>query len=255
MTDKAKERAAKAAQLKAEREKAESRQRNLITVAVIAVVAVLIGVAYFAIQSASDANSVPYTEPANSTQDYGFLIAPEDLGFTSDNPADVVIYEDMQCPACAAFHVANRDFFNQQLEAGTITLEYRVVSFLDRASSNNYSSRAANAAACVWNHDGAKVFKDFQDVLYSTQPSEGGPGPENEQLGETALGLGASAAVVPCINDGVFGPWVEKTYEVFNDGKISGTPSIFIGGEAVSSADGGLPSIADMEKAIAAVRQ
>lgn len=255
MSDKSKSRAAKAAELKAEHERAAKRQRNIITAAVIAVVVVLIGVAFYAVRTASDANSVPYTEPANMTADFGFVVTPEDFGGTSDNPAEVVIYEDMQCPACAALASVVGGFLTEQLEKGTITLETRIVSFLDRASTNQYSSRAANAAACVWDTSEPAAFKRFQDALFAAQPVEGGPGPENAALGEAALAVGASADSVKCINEGIFAPWVEKAYVAFGEAGYNGTPTVLIDGKQVTGKDGALPNIADFEKAIAAARK
>ena len=54
-------------------------------------------------------------------------------------------------------------------------MEYRPLGFLDSRSTTNYSSRAANAAACVVNESPEK-YSDFVNVLFAKQPAEGGAG-------------------------------------------------------------------------------
>ena len=58
---------------------------------------------------------------------------------------------------------------------GKITVEYRPLGFLDSRSTTNYSSRAANAAACVVNESPEK-YSDFVDLLFDKQPAEGSAG-------------------------------------------------------------------------------
>lgn len=62
-------------------------------------------------------------------------------------PAKVVVYVDFMCPFCADFHSSYGPSLDRLRNEGKITVEYRPVAYLDRQSTNRYSSRAAAAAA------------------------------------------------------------------------------------------------------------
>ena len=140
----------------------------------------------------------------------------------------------MQCPVCAQFEAATAEDLKAGIEAGTVKVEYRVVSFLDSASDNDYSSRAANAAIAVLETGGVEAFEAFHDTAFATQPAEGGPGPDDEALIAMAVDAGAEETDVrPLIEDKVFESWLQDATDQMSKDGVTGTPTVFIDGEKI----------------------
>ncbi len=240
----------RAEQMRKEREKADKRQRNVITIAIVAVVIALVGVGGYAVKSTADKNakSTDLVAPKN-TKDYGILYdqaaAESADGGASDGgagsgdtkPVSVEVYEDFQCPICQQFEQVAGPMLKQQVAAGDITLTYKPFSFLDdnnAGSPNDYSKRATNAALCALDAGGVDDYVKVHDFLYANQPQEGTAGPENAKLVEDLNSLGITGAGIDsCVKSEKFVPWVKKAREVAQDSdrKISGTPTVFVDGK------------------------
>ena len=242
--------------MRRERNKADRRQRNIITVVIVAVVVALIGTAAWAINKETNKPSLPLVAPATVNADYGITWDAQ-AATGGEAPADavkVVLYEDFQCPGCQAFEAANGTFLQEQVDAGAITIEYRPIAFLDGASTNEYSSRAMNAAMCVLDTTDVKTFHDMHNLLYANQPKEGGAGHDDATLIGLAEQTGAEN-IAPCIEDRKFEPWIRKATTAASAAKISGTPTVLIDGKKVEGATANsLPAVADLQKAIAAAK-
>lgn len=160
-----------------------------------------------------------------------------------DGKTTVRIFIDPQCPVCGVFEATNKDTIDKYLADGKIVVEYSPLSFLDAASSNQYSSRAGNALACVADQspDG---YYDFLANLFENQPAEGGAGLSNADIYSLAqdAGVPATDAMETCITSKQFGAWVTESTEralagpivEINNGELTGTPSIFLNGEKIS---------------------
>lgn len=260
MSNDRQQRAARAEQMRKEREKADKRQRNLITVAIVVVVVALVAAGAWAIATTSNENAKvdESITPKGATQDYGVTYSPEDAGGQAKPDAvKVVIYEDFQCPVCQAFEQANGAFLDAAVEAGDIEIEYRVLTFLDRASPNNYSSRAGSAALCAFESGGGEAYKKVSQILWATQPQEGTAGPENPELIDTLKQAGVEgAAVESCVTKEKFRPWLREATEASRDAKVNGTPTVRINGKDVNGPNGeGIPQVADLQKAIEAAKK
>ncbi len=258
MTNDRKKRAERAEQMRKEREKAEKRQRNVITVVIVVIVIALIGGAGWAISTTSsdNAKATELTVPEGATDDYGVLYTPEDAGAedVDGEPVVVELYEDFLCPGCGAFEQSSGQFLNQMVAEGQISVMYRPYAFLTAQSSNRYSQRAANAAACVLDDAGVEAFKQMHDILFANQPSEGGAGPENDELADFAEQAGAGD-ISQCLKVETFTPWVEAALEAGKEADVSGTPTVRIDGEDVSGAEEGtIPGPAELQAAIEAAQ-
>jgi protein-disulfide isomerase len=158
-----------------------------------------------------------------------------------------VIYEDFQCPVCGAFEQATSQQVADGIADDKVRIEYRIVSFLDQASANEYSSRAANAAAAVLDTAGPDAFKKFHDTLYANQPEEGTAGPDNDQLVEWAVQAGADRPEVSRkIEEGTFDQWVVDATDAMSKEGVTGTPTIVIDGRKLDPQEG-------MQRLLAAV--
>ena len=255
MSDK-NERVARAEQMRKDRERAEKRQRNLVTIGIVAVVVALIAVGAFAVNSASNKRKqeTAVVPPTGATKDFGVVYTAKDAGGkAAKDPVRVVIYEDMQCPICQRFEAANGQYLAQAVKAGQIEVEYRFVAFLDDlgASPNQYSRRASNAVLCARETSGPKAFKTLHDLLYANQPEEKTLGPTDNLLVESAVSAGAKkASVEPCILKGKFIPWIEKSTAGMEKAKGTGTPTVRVDGKTVQGAGGAIPSFVDIQKAV-----
>ncbi len=202
-----------------------SRTTKVVGVAVALIVLVVIG--YVAL-SARDTTGAAATSPSGMTDDYGVTVGDEAA------PTTLTFYEDPQCPVCAAFEAEVGDEVAEAIESGDLKVEYRVVSFLDHASENEYSSRAANALMVVQDAAGPDVFAELHRILYENQPAEGTAGPDDEQLVAWAVEAGADEADVrDGIESGAFDQFVENATDRMSQDGVNGTPTVFVDGEQV----------------------
>lgn len=156
--------------------------------------------------------------------------------------AHITMYIDYQCPYCRQFEATNATQLGQWLDQGLATLEIHPLALLDRSSmGNRYSSRAANAAACVANYDPDAYFKVNQ-TLYKDQPAEGTNGMSNQKLLSILKDAGvSSAAVTTCVNNETFKDWVTASTERASKGPIpnsnpvvkgiTDTPTVLVDGK------------------------
>lgn len=154
-------------------------------------------------------------------------------------PAQIVIYVDLGCPACKQFELAYEDYLTELVDSGKATVEYRVVNFLDRVSSTNYSSRSANAALCVSDSQPEK-YTDYVTALFENQPDEGGAGLDNDTLVSIAKGAGVdTSALEDCMKDDTYRPYVNYANGVFNVYGVGGTPGVYVQGVKYNSQEDG----------------
>lgn len=251
------QRAARAEQMRKERAKADKKQRNLITIGIVGVVAVLVVLAGFAITSIAgeNANSDELVQPANTNDDYGIVYDTAAAGGEEPEtePVTLTLYEDFLCPGCGAFEAAAGDFLNEAVTSGEIQIEYRPYAFLLQQSSNEYSQRAWNAAACVNDAAGPAAFKEFHDLLFANQPTEGGAGPEDPELIAFAEQVGVTG-IEECVRQEQFTPWIEDAREQGTEDGVRGTPTVRVDGEDVSGPNDTIPGPADLQAAIDAAK-
>lgn len=205
---------------------AERRRRLLIGGGVVAVLVVVVLVAFLLSRGSDPTGETPDAVPAGATDDYGVVVGEDDA------PTELVFYEDPQCPICAQFEEAVGEQVSAAVEAGEVSVEYRVVSFLDRASTNDYSSRAANALLAVQDVAGPEAFARMHDLLFSEQPAEGGAGHTDDELVAYAVEAGADEGEVrPLIEDKAFAQWIANATDAMSRNDVTGTPTVFVDGE------------------------
>ncbi|PQZ88120.1 thioredoxin [Arthrobacter sp. MYb227] len=162
------------------------------------------------------------TQPAQ-----GAAPAPRDTKASAKGePVNLLIYVDVNCVHCASFETEYADQIATWLAAGDVTVEYRNVAFLDSGSPTNFSSRGANALACVADSAPASYLA-FSKALFAHYP-EGEM--KNDALIQLAKDNGADIAT--CVEKGTFRPFVKFTDAAARADAIGGTPSIFVQGKA-----------------------
>ena len=237
---------AKAKALREQQKKGDKRKRLFIQLGITAsvlVAVVAVGLTIFGASTQSTA------VPTNATFNDGVKIGTDLKVFTpsftpstpaGEEPIEIIVYVDYQCPICAIFEIPNSDQIRDWVATGAATLEMHTLSFLDgRGSPNAFSSRAANAAMCVAEHS-PDNFYSYNTRLFQAQPTEGAPGPENPDLSAFAEEVGATnlEQVSSCINEKSFGNWIkEATQRALTepipgtDIQVSGTPTILVNGQ------------------------
>lgn len=241
------DREARAERMRKDREKADRKQRNVLTVAIVAVVVALIALGGYAVTAAKDDDKTAQT-PRNVNADFGILYSAQVAGA---DPVRVTLYEDFLCPGCGALEASAGSFLDDAVASGEIEIEYRPFAFLTEQSTNEYSQRAWNAAACVVDEGGPEKFKAFHDILFANQPQEGGPGPEDDELIAFAEQAGVTG-IDDCVEKQTFTPWVEDALDRGMDDGVGSTPTLLVDGKVVEGAGRTVPTVEDIRKAIAA---
>lgn len=227
----AESRAERAAAVRREQERQQRRRRILSVGAVVAVLAAIVA-GGFLIQSQRDSTGqVASTVPAG-VQGYGIPVGDPEAETT------VTIYEDLQCPACAALEAQLGPDLDAAIAAGRVNVDYRLVSFLDDASTDDYSSRALNTALVVLDTAGVEAFKELHGLLFADQPAEGGPGHTDDQLIAYAVQAGASEQEVRGpIEDKVYDQWIRNATDQMSRDGVNGTPTLRVGDEDIDVAE------------------
>lgn len=231
-------RSERAAALREEQRLRERRRRVGIVAGVVGTVLVLVVGAVW-LSSRKDTSGDVAASAPRGVDDYTVSVGE------ADAPTTITVYEDPQCPICKAFEDRVSGPVAQAVEAGDVRVDYRIVSFLDRASDNEYSSRAANALMAVQDVAGSAAFARMHATVYDHQPREGTAGPEDGQLVDWAVEAGAPEAKVrPLIEHDSFGQYVVNATDQMSRHGVNGTPTVLIDGKSVGD------SPADAVKAV-----
>lgn len=240
----------KARILRAEQKKKDRRTKVLLqggiilaSLAIVAVIALVI------------VNSIrpPGPGPANMASDgiqltQGAVATPTAALAADDEPIpnerdveagvlDIQMYVDYLCPICGQFEAANGEYIASLLENGNTTLEIHPIAILDRLSQGTkYSTRAANAAACVADSS-PNDFLAFHNLLFANQPAENTAGLSDDELVALAAEAGAED-VDSCVRDQQFKSWVAAATTRALNGpipdsnvdKVQGTPTVIVNG-------------------------
>jgi protein-disulfide isomerase len=204
----------------------ERRRRQAVVGGVVAAVVVVAVVAVIVVQSARTSSSPDAAVPANTVDGAtAFAVGP------ADAPVTVDVYEDFLCPACRQFEATTGDTLAALAADGTAQVRYHPIAILDRASTDDYSTRALNAAAVVGDAAGTEAFLAFHDALFAEQPAEGGPGLTDERLGELAAEAGASGAdVEEAITGLAYEDWTREVTDAASRAGVTGTPTVLVDG-------------------------
>jgi protein-disulfide isomerase len=150
------------------------------------------------------------------------------------------IYIDYFCPVCNAFETANKSQLTSWLKKGAVTLEIHPISILDRSSLGTaYSTRAANAAACVANY-APDDYWAFTQEMYVKQPTENTVGLTDAQIIAVIKDAKVHniSQITPCVNKEKFKAWVAAATTRALSGplpdstakSVAGTPTVIVDG-------------------------
>ncbi|MFE3544125.1 DsbA family protein [Nocardia sp. NPDC059177] len=237
-------------------EAADKRRKVAIQIGVAAVLVALIAAIGIGIAvNKSDSDTDPTTITAAQLPATGGSVT--DTGTVRignpDAPVKVRVVADLQCPACQKFEAANGEALAQAAADGTAVVEYQIISFLDKASTNQYSSRAANASFCVAKSDPSK-YQTWLQTMFEQQTPEGGAGHTDDELVDIATEVGyTDPAVATCIREKPYTDYVKQVTQATLSSGVESTPAVFINGQlnqtdAIFTENGLAAVIADAAK-------
>lgn len=210
-------------------QRADRNRKIMIQVAVAVVLIALvaaIGIGLAIKNADSNGNGAA---PASTTDSGAIRLGKPEADVT------VRVIADMQCPACKMFEQANSDLLKERVEDGSVAVEYNIAAFLDKASTTNFSSRAANASYCVA-EAGTGNYQTWLQEMFAQQPPEGGAGLPDEKMVEIAESAGYDdPAVGDCITNNKHEDYVQSTSKDLLQSGIEGTPSIFVNDKKIES--------------------
>lgn len=148
---------------------------------------------------------------------------------------------DLHCAGCRQVETGVHDTMESMMEAEEAQFFFTPVSFMNHASTDEYSARAASTLVEVAETDPESFF-GYISALYENFPDEGNgyprAGVSYEDLGRIAKAAGVSEEAIEKFDEQRFRLWalentavVEARSEIFPDG-IS-TPTVLMGGELV----------------------
>ncbi|HEY2221234.1 DsbA family protein [Actinomycetospora sp.] len=222
----------------------KSRTPTIIAVVVLVVLVAVIGVAVYSAnqtKTAAQPANLPVS-PVNATYqtrvDGGAVVA-------GNGPTTLEVYEDAQCPACKQFESLDGQKITDGLNAGKLTVKYHMVNLLDQSSTPpGYSTLGGNAIMCAAQNG---AFPTLHKTLYDRQPEEGGTGFTVDDLVTLGKSSGAGPGYEACVRGNTYGAAIAQNYQQASTDpalqqesggqKGFGTPTIVVGGKAVSPND------------------
>ena len=247
----------KARQLREQQSKQSKRRKVALQSSVAMAVIAVIGVVAFFITSSvtppgpgprnmlSDGIKIGQGLVAERTDALQPEATPIPSGENPEGVAEIAIFVDYSCPACAQFEAVYSELFRTWLESGTVTIEYHPLSFRDpQTAGQRYATRSGNAAACVADISPDSFF-DYSETLLLNQPIP----PEQVSLSDDELlayaeqsGVGNLDEVESCIREERFASWLEEaTVRAMGTGPVpvrdseipivQGTPTVLVNGK------------------------
>ncbi len=199
-----------------------------VSVAVVAVVAVVIAFVVWMNNSATS----PGTPPSGSgiDQSTGAVVVG-----SGEQTLDT--YVDFMCPICNQFEKTYGPEILDLVNKGTITLNIHPIAILDRYSQGaQFSTRSANAMYCVAEKS-PDAAVPFMQAMFAKQPQENSPGLTDAEILDVAKSVGVTG-IDSCVNDQTYKQFVasmtDKTPVQPGQTGIA-TPTIAINGETIAN--------------------
>lgn len=215
----------------AEQQAAERRrERRLLGAIVIAVVVVLVGAGMgFQAWRGSRSPSAPTaaTGSAAPTTAPVAIVAGQPIVWGSASaPVTIDLYADFHCPHCAEFEETYGSLLTEELAAGRIRLRNFPMAFIDAGSL-----AAANAFACASEAGFGEAYYAGLFANHTLEWSDAQLLKLAEQVaGSVPPGFG------DCVAQRAHEAWVSSINDAAAAAGVTGTPTMFLGGDLVDIA-------------------
>jgi protein-disulfide isomerase len=188
----------------------------------------IIAVGYLGSRPA-DSPNVDGKIPAGLTEDLSWVLNPDTTA-----TAEMVIWEDFQCPGCAAFEAIYDASIKKLAADNIVKVLYRPTAFLDARLPGSHSSRGISAWGCALEYG---VGDKFHSTLFAAQPETEGVGWKDTDFHAIGLAAGLDKTLRDefnnCVNDQRYIKWADDSTALFQDAAVPGTPYVSVNGTEI----------------------
>lgn len=207
--------------------------RGLLVIGTL-IAAALIALALFAGRSKT---------PAGAAKTANFNLSGLPYVGKDDAPVTVVAVEDFKCPICKQF---DNDVWPQlkakYVDTGKVKVYAMIWPFLSEVQrlATDDSKFAAQAAKCVYDGSGNVAFEKYKEILFRAQGDETTVWATKTRLKELAANVEGldQAKFATCLDTDATAARVDADEKQVVDAGVTGTPTLFVGGKQVMTADG-----------------
>lgn len=225
----------KAMQIQKEQERRERRSRIIILTSVIAGLALVIGLAFVILSKAPQdldptMTAIPadVSAPAAASAEGAFALYKNEA--VQELPADVPVldlYMDFMCSHCANFETLHNDYLMEKQASGEMVFRIHPISILGQSAAG---VRGATYSA-VMDIDPLKA-QEYAQWAFANQQSTSLDATAQAQFLEN---IGVAAADATKATDGSYERFIEAASMISRNNDVTGTPAIFLNGEAVTA--------------------
>lgn len=222
---------AQAAKLQQQQAAREKRSRNILFIALGAIVAlvVVVGVVIWSQSQKTLLDSFDGATPNGADRFGGITVGANGAGSATEDAPELQIYLDAMCIHCANFEVTNGDDLTELRESDALNVIYHPVAFLD-PGEEGASTRTANALATVAT-ESPEAFVPFLDAMMVSQAEAQIEPLTDEQIADFALEAGVPQDVVDTFAARTYVPWVLTASDQARREGVAGTPTIKLDGQ------------------------
>lgn len=209
-----------------ERERQIQRKHTAILLSgLLAVLLVIGGLIGFGVYEVKKAPAMPV--PASVTARTDGLVAG------GSGPVTVEVYIDYECPGCRSFQSAASATLTSMIAKNQITLVYHPVAMLDELTKTQFSTRAADSAACAADRG---AFLPYTQALLANQPTAHTAGISDDELIQIA---GRAGIIDPkfaqCLRAETYRGWIAQQTRLASAHPIAGAPNVLVDGKPITT--------------------
>lgn len=154
-----------------------------------------------------------------------------------DAPVKVVVYADFRCPSCAQFDAMQGPAVDELVEAGTVSVEHRILTFLDTYSTTKFSTRAMNTYVSMATHADAEATDTFRRLVLLAQSSDADADLSDDDLLALVHRAGApkevQSKVRADVKERTYEQWTVEANDAASKAGVHRTPYVMIDGVVV----------------------
>ncbi|GAA0490758.1 thioredoxin domain-containing protein [Streptomyces olivaceiscleroticus] len=227
-----------------EREKKRARLRRQLVVAggVLGVLVIAGGIGY-AVMKANQptgweaAKEAKLVQPAHTQGKNGTEILIGDK-----NAKDTLeVFEDVRCPACAAFEQSTGKVLLKDIDDGRYKVRYTMYAFIDDMGGGEGSKNALSALGAALNKS-PEAFLHYKEALYSLKnhPEESTDTYAKDsallKVADQVPELKGDAKFERAVKDGTYDRWAMEMAGLFGRKGVKGTPTFMHGDKKLEMA-------------------
>ncbi len=148
-------------------------------------------------------------------------------------PVTVDVYADYECRGCKTFQSTAFATLTSMVAKNQITLVYHPVAMLDELTKTQYSTRAADSAACAAD---AGAFLPYTQALFANQPKAHSAGLSDDAMVQLAGRVGIiDPKFAQCVRAQKYRGWIAHETRLAAAHPVAGAPNVLVNGEPITA--------------------